>query len=343
MAQLLKIRKMWYSDLRVPCDGTKCPTNDPGPHSHRLRRALSPDKRYAEEKLAEMVRLRGAARRGEPLRNISWEAFKERYAVHSGTKNPKTQYLDRLAFSKLEAAFPLKTIPTPEMLEGFKAALLKSGNRPTTLNRNIRAVKAAINKAIEWRIIDDDRGYKNVKYFREAKGRLHYFSETEIKTLLAKTKGVWHTITLLGFYAGLRRSEQYWLRTANVDFARNRIHIEPCEAWVPKDFERRFVPIHPSLKAHLKATLGAEPYVLGPKRPSIAVMSAYYRKITRRLGMRGSIHTLRHSFGSHCAMNGVDARVLQKWMGHAKLETTEVYSHLSPEHLDKGIEKLPSF
>lgn len=42
-------------------------------------------------------------------------------------------------------------------------------------------------------------------------------------------------------------------------------------------------------------------------------------------------------------MNGIDARVLQKWMGHANLETTQIYSHLSPEHLDEGINKLPSF
>jgi integrase/recombinase XerC len=50
----------------------------------------------------------------------------------------------------------------------------------------------------------------------------------------------------------------------------------------------------------------------------------------RRAGIRkqASVHTLRHTFGSHKANKGVDIAQLQYWMGHKRRETTLTYIHL---------------
>ena len=123
MAKLIKIGNIYYSDLRMACHGIDCPTPlKTGPHFHRRRKALSHDKRYAEEKLGSMVKIRNALKHGDSLRGISWDGFKARYMAYSASKKKKTHYVDKLAFRKLDAAIPLATIDslTPERLEMFK-------------------------------------------------------------------------------------------------------------------------------------------------------------------------------------------------------------------------------
>lgn len=145
----------------------------------------------------------------------------------------------------------------------------------------------------------------------------------------------------------MRKSELQNLEWKDIDFNRRKIKIGVKEAWRPKTDERQ-IPINNGLFGLLKKhkeknKKGSLVFHDGKGSP---IENNRLRKrlmrLTKRCGFPEvtKLHTLRHTFASHLVMKGVDLPTVKKLMGHADIETTMIYSHLTDEHVDKAVEKL---
>ena len=191
---------------------------------------------------------------------------------------------------------------------------------------------------------------ERIPTLREAKRLPTVLTPEEVARLLAAAPGMKYRAALsVAYGAGLRASEVISLKVSDIDSRQMTIRVEQG-----KGHKDRTAKLSPLLLELLRAwwTQARPPVWLFPSR-----MSAFDHISPRQLARgcqaavtaaeikkRVTLHTLRHSFATHLLEAGVDVRVIQVMLGHAKLETTSIYTRVSPKMVQDAIgpfERLP--
>ncbi|SNR61193.1 Site-specific recombinase XerD [Lutibacter agarilyticus] len=162
-------------------------------------------------------------------------------------------------------------------------------------------------------------------------------SKEEIIDLLRCTKNLKHRAILAMIYsAGLRISELLNLTLKDIDIDRRQIivknskgrrdrHIILADSFIPLllNYVNSFDPV----------TYFAEGKP-GVKYSSESVRAFLHRSTKMaKISKKVTPHTLRHSYATHLLENGIDLRYIQELLGHAKPETTMIYTHVSKKDL----------
>jgi integrase/recombinase XerD len=149
----------------------------------------------------------------------------------------------------------------------------------------------------------------------------------------------------LAYAAGLRVTELVSLRLGDVDFRRGVV------AAFGKGQKRRLVPLGEialadvesyrnalaSSRAEQRRNAGSP--LLFPAPSGRPLTRQAFWKIVRRYALSAGIngamhpHRLRHSFATHLLAGGADLRSVQTMLGHADVATTEIYTHVTQDHV----------
>ena len=158
------------------------------------------------------------------------------------------------------------------------------------------------------------------------------------------------TALTTAYAAGLRASETVGLKVGDIDSERMTLRVEQG-----KGRKDRYAMLPPVLLEKLRAwwRVGhAQGKVLhgGWLFPGLdPVDPLTTRQLNRaihdaaeaaKIDKRVSMHTLRHSFATHLLEQKVDIRVIQVLLGHKKLETTSLYTHVATEVLHEVVSPL---
>lgn len=235
-------------------------------------------------------------------------------------------------------------------LRGFVASLTELEFSPSSIGRIISAVRGFY----KFLLLDGHiKKHPAEDLDTPAKGFYlpRFMNEDEVNALLSQPDvtqeiGLRDRAILEIMYAsGLRVSEAVNLRITDIDIDAG---ILTCKG---KGNKQRKVPLGKSavewLKSHLARRRKREYtemrnlFVTSLGKPiNRQVIFNFIKEYAAKAGLEDiSPHTLRHTFATHLMQNGADSRSVQEMLGHADISTTQIYTHITDNHLRKTYEK----
>jgi integrase/recombinase XerD len=239
------------------------------------------------------------------------------------------------------------TAITEDLLTQFLARLRRERYATASVARKLAAVRAFLKfLQREGEVAGDLAG--SVEYPRPAKPLPKTLTEGEIVRLLrqpntSEDAGLRNRAMLETLYAtGLRVSELVGLRADDVNPAAGFVRC------VGKGSKERVVPIGEVAVQTIQLYLdkcrprflkgGRSEYLFLTNRGGPMTRVGFWKivkKYARAAGITRHVtpHVLRHSFATHLLEHGADVRSIQEMLGHASVATTQVYTHVTRDHL----------
>ncbi len=280
----------------------------------------------------------------------TFSGFKERFLTYSETNNKAAtvEAKRQIIRTHLEPFFGRKrldAIGVPE-IEAYKASRLKLGRSPKTINNTLTVLHNMLALAVEYRHIDH---IPHFKWMKRAITDFDFFTFEEAPRLVEAADGQWKTMVLVAMDTGLRRGELIALQWDAVDLVAGRLVVKR-NVWrghfgTPKGGRPREVPLTDRAIAALKAHRHLRGQYVFCNEDGTYLKNDTLRKHLNRICKRAGLrevgwHTLRHTFASHLVMKGVPLKAVQELMGHATIDMTMKYAHLSPDARREAIKVL---
>jgi integrase/recombinase XerD len=215
--------------------------------------------------------------------------------------------------------------------------------KPSTINRKLSSIRAFIKFLSKYEKIDISfRDIKNVKSMRNLP---EYFSFNTIKEAFSSDRD--GLIVLLMYASGLRASELCEIKIADILFDAGFIRIKG------KGSKERIVPVDRyTLKAIEQYIRNERVKFANKNSKDTLFLSVRGKKLTRqalwkivkkkflKLGLDIHPHSLRHLFATHMIENGASIRAVQEMLGHESVTTTQIYTDISDNVLEREFHKL---
>ncbi len=237
---------------------------------------------------------------------------------------------------------------TPEIISTFAEELIESGRDRKTVARHISSIRGFTKFLVRKGVLKFDPS--RVVEFQVREERLPtVLSEDEIERLLEAPDTLTkeglrdRAILELMYSSGLRVSEVANLKVKDVNLKerfvrifgkRKKERIVPMGRIAVNLLEDYLVDVRPLYDKYRREEMFLSKFGRPLSRVSIWKMVKKYA-VKAGIVKEISPHTLRHSFATHLINRGADIRAVQEMLGHSDIETTKIYTHLLPSHLEE--------
>jgi integrase/recombinase XerD len=254
---------------------------------------------------------------------------------------PKTQqgYVQRV---KNFAAFLGRSPDTAsfEDVRRYQLHLAASGVGVPTLNQTVATLRFFFKVTLKRHEI-----VEHTTFIHEPRKLPVVLSPEEVARLLNAAPGLKYKAALsVAYGAGLRAAEVISLKVGDIDSKRMVIRVEQG-----KGRKDRNVMLSASLLELLRAwwrTARPQGWLFPGRDPAQPMSTRQLNRACHaaaqmaEIDKRVSLHTLRHSFATHLLEQNVDVRVIQVLLGHAKLDTTALYTRVATKTIQQVMSPL---
>ena len=267
---------------------------------------------------------------------------------------------------------------TSAKIDSWRTSERERGISARTVNRNLSRLRSACGKAIEWGVLQSipfasikplkyDKTLQ-VKYLTVEQEQSLYQALEDREARMREERlsfNAWRAarhleplpqyprpfadylrpLVLVVRNTGLRRSEALGLQWCNVDLEHKVVTVTGRRA---KSTQTRRVPLNAvaveTLRAwrELRARTSDDCFVFGhdPDGQQLRIDAAW-RAVRKSAGLHDlRFHDLRHNFASKLVQKGTDLNTVRELLGHASIDMTLVYAHLSPDGLAAAVERI---
>ena len=321
--------------IRLPDGTSKRIQGTPAPNT---KEAAERAEREHINRLEDAIRNPKAQPKEAPPK---FEMFAKTFLEISGTQNkPSTlESKESILRVHLIPAFgrkPLDRIGFAE-IQDYVAIKTKKGLSKKTINNHLTALRRLLVVAKKRRLIEV---VPEIEWLKAPKPEFDVLDYGEARRLIEGADENWRPMILVGLKTGLRLGELLALRwREDVDLVKGQIVVRRSVTrrivTTPKSGKGREVDLGDeaiiALKnaRHLKGPLvfcGDDGRMLGKNEVKHPLWRACRKAGLRQVGW----HVLRHTYASHLAMRGAPLKAIQELLGHATIEMTMRYAHLSP-------------
>ncbi|MEX5874409.1 tyrosine-type recombinase/integrase [Providencia hangzhouensis] len=215
-------------------------------------------------------------------------------------------------------------------LSDYRILRIEQGVQPKTVNRELSALSGMFIALSKSGYFKQENPVKEVEAFKLVDHEMGYLTKEECYLLLGNLKGLEELAVKLALSTGARWGEVLAL-------TKTQVRDGKATFVNGKNGKNRTVPISSVLESELKK-LTKSPLFTGVSYDNIR---NNIQKVAPHLPKGQAVHVLRHTFASHFMMNGGNILTLQKLLGHASIQQTMKYAHLSPDYLLDAIQFNP--
>jgi len=252
-----------------------------------------------------------------------------------------------LSFLEQRNVCTLSEVSLP-LLEAFVAQESQAGLEATSLARRISALRTFFGFLVREKVLQENVA-KLLDVPRIKRRLPEVLTVEEVEALIdacdiKKPSGVRDRAILeLLYSSGLRVSEVASLEFQHLDLERSCLRL-----W-GKGFKERIVPFGETAREALleylngvrnlllKGRKSRYIFVSGPEGRPLSRQSIW--NMVKRCALKAGItkritpHTLRHTFATHLLEGGAELRIVQEFLGHSDISTTQIYTHIDRKFL----------